>query len=492
MPVTSNRTEPALTTSALPSISKPATPQIQPAASPKPLAWTNRVTSPAGTPSPASASSPPATSRQGEFALPDLTSSIVSHKPADSHADNITNNASNDAVSASVDESRRLYIGNLAWAATEEDLQSFFKGYLIKSSSIPKNPRTDRAVGYAFVDLSTTDEAERAIAELSGKKMLDRVISVQIARKPERDVEKNDSGRGEASSGGEGGRLPSTNGVHCSSSTPDQALEAALQAQVRAEAESHDPSEEDMDIEGSYAPDPARLAPASGSDSVVEASISAIPGSPARMDDGEAPAVSLTTVQHLSTIDMELDADEDDDDYEPPDATPTVDMPSLVESLPLSSASPKSVADFEQISFSSGDLEATAEHSGELRVNGSVRTEVKHSYGPSFLGLLIVQQGSAQYSDLNQFFTPYESPLKYFRAFRFHPDYKQQVSGGLKSVTYSHKIDPNTELCRYELAGGSCNDKTCEFQHFRDIVLPGASVEQHDLDSFGIPSGPQG
>ena len=64
-----------------------------------------------------------------------------------------------------------------------------------------------------------------------------------------------------------------------------------------------------------------------------------------------------------------------------------------------------------------------------------------------------------------------------FKAFRFHPDFKQEVSGGLKSVTYSHKIDPNLEFCRYELAGGVCNDNSCEFQHFKDIALPGASVE---------------
>lgn len=51
------------------------------------------------------------------------------------------------------------------------------------------------------------------------------------------------------------------------------------------------------------------------------------------------------------------------------------------------------------------------------------------------------------------------------------------MPGGLKSKTYSHKIDPNTEFCRYELAGGVCNDHSCEFQHFRDIALPGASVE---------------
>lgn len=54
-----------------------------------------------------------------------------------------------------------------------------------ESVSIPKNPRTDRPVGYAFVDLSTPSEAERAIAELSGKEILGRKVSVQLARKPE-------------------------------------------------------------------------------------------------------------------------------------------------------------------------------------------------------------------------------------------------------------------------------------------------------------------
>jgi Putative zinc-finger domain len=75
-----------------------------------------------------------------------------------------------------------------------------------------------------------------------------------------------------------------------------------------------------------------------------------------------------------------------------------------------------------------------------------------------------------------QRFTPYESPLKQFRAYRFHPEFKEDVAGGLRSMTFSHKIDPNAEFCRYELAGGICNDATCDFQHFRDIKLPGAWV----------------
>jgi RNA recognition motif-containing protein len=77
-----------------------------------------------------------------------------------------------------------------------------------ESTSIPKNPRTDRPVGYAFVDLSTPSEAERAIAELSGKEILDRKVSVQLARKPEPAGEKGEgvTSGGEGVSGGEGGR----------------------------------------------------------------------------------------------------------------------------------------------------------------------------------------------------------------------------------------------------------------------------------------------
>lgn len=81
--------------------------------------------------------------------------------------------------------------------------------YHSESVSIPKNPRTDRPVGYAFVDLSTPSEAERAIDELSGKEILERKVSVQLARKPEPAGEKADAANGEGS-GGEGSRRRSS------------------------------------------------------------------------------------------------------------------------------------------------------------------------------------------------------------------------------------------------------------------------------------------
>jgi len=146
-------------------------------------------------------------------AVNDVTAALgntsISEKPADTaSADKSTSAAHNEAVLASAAEGRRLYIGNLAYATTEGELTTFFKGYLIESTSIPKNPRTDRPVGYAFVDLSTPSEAERAIAELSGKEILDRKVSVQLARKPEPAGEKGEGAAsgGEGVSGGEGGR----------------------------------------------------------------------------------------------------------------------------------------------------------------------------------------------------------------------------------------------------------------------------------------------
>ncbi|KAI5843403.1 hypothetical protein DFP73DRAFT_80782 [Morchella snyderi] len=92
--------------------------------------------------------------------------------------------AADAAHAASAAEGRRLYIGNLSYATTDEELKAFFSGFDIESSSIPTNPRSNRPVGYAFVDLKTKEEAERAIAELSGKEVSERKVSVQVAKKP--------------------------------------------------------------------------------------------------------------------------------------------------------------------------------------------------------------------------------------------------------------------------------------------------------------------
>ena len=83
-----------------------------------------------------------------------------------------------------------------------------------ETTSIPVNPRTNRPVGYAFVDLETAEEAEKAISELSGKEILERKVSVQLARKPEPAGEKTEApvSGGEGASGGEGRKRGSGRG----------------------------------------------------------------------------------------------------------------------------------------------------------------------------------------------------------------------------------------------------------------------------------------
>jgi RNA recognition motif-containing protein len=67
-------------------------------------------------------------------AVNDVTAALgkttISDKPAES-ADKSSSAAHSEAVLASAAEGRRLYIGNLAYATTEEELKSFFQGYLM-------------------------------------------------------------------------------------------------------------------------------------------------------------------------------------------------------------------------------------------------------------------------------------------------------------------------------------------------------------------------
>ncbi|KAJ5609636.1 hypothetical protein N7528_010203 [Penicillium herquei] len=91
------------------------------------------------------------------------------------------------------------------------------------------------------------------------------------------------------------------------------------------------------------------------------------------------------------------------------------------------------------------------------------------------VGVLGSQPSSSSASTAPKF-TPYLSPLRQFKAYRYHPGYTTDVPSGYRSLTYSHDIDSTKSFCQFELAGGVCNDRFCNFQHFRDITLSGAST----------------
>ena len=94
--------------------------------------------------------------------------------------------------------------------------QTLTKSVNSETTSIPVNPRTNRPVGYAFVDLESADEAQKAVNDLSGNEILERKVSVQLARKPEPASEKIGAeapvSGGEGGSGGEGRKRGSGRG----------------------------------------------------------------------------------------------------------------------------------------------------------------------------------------------------------------------------------------------------------------------------------------
>ncbi|KAL8643696.1 MAG: hypothetical protein Q9226_008179 [Calogaya cf. arnoldii] len=90
-----------------------------------------------------------------------------------------------------VAEGRRLFIGNLEFSATKGDIRDLFQGYSIAAVTVPNHPRTSRPLGYAFIDLSTSEQALQAVSQLSGKAVVGREVLVQLVsdKKAETDPE---------------------------------------------------------------------------------------------------------------------------------------------------------------------------------------------------------------------------------------------------------------------------------------------------------------
>jgi len=80
----------------------------------------------------------------------------------------------------------KLYVGNLSYDTTEQDLQELFAAAgTVKSVSLIKDRDTGRSKGFAFVEMSSQSEAEEAIKALDGKMVGNREIKVNKARPQE-------------------------------------------------------------------------------------------------------------------------------------------------------------------------------------------------------------------------------------------------------------------------------------------------------------------
>jgi len=92
-----------------------------------------------------------------------------------------------------------IYIGNLSYEVTRDDLASVFADYgTVKRVQIPTDRETGRMRGFAFVEMSTDAEEEDAIQALDGAEWMERTLKVNKA-KPRTEKSPSGGGRGHRS-----------------------------------------------------------------------------------------------------------------------------------------------------------------------------------------------------------------------------------------------------------------------------------------------------
>jgi RNA recognition motif-containing protein len=78
---------------------------------------------------------------------------------------------------------RRLYVGNLAWTVTDQDLQdAFSEAGDVDSSQVIMDRATNRSRGFGFVEMATEEGADAAIEQLNGREIKGRPIKVNEAQ----------------------------------------------------------------------------------------------------------------------------------------------------------------------------------------------------------------------------------------------------------------------------------------------------------------------
>jgi cold-inducible RNA-binding protein len=99
---------------------------------------------------------------------------------------------------------KKLFVGNIPHSTTEAELRTLFASHgAVEQVSVVTDRDTGRSRGFAFVEMTDSAEAEKAIAALNGKEFGGRALNINEARPK---TERSSSGpRGGGRSGGGGG-----------------------------------------------------------------------------------------------------------------------------------------------------------------------------------------------------------------------------------------------------------------------------------------------
>ncbi len=77
----------------------------------------------------------------------------------------------------------KLFVGSLAWACTDADLEEFFaQAGTVVSAKVIVDRETNRSKGFGFVEMSSDEEAKVAVDTLNGKDLAGRPVAVSEAR----------------------------------------------------------------------------------------------------------------------------------------------------------------------------------------------------------------------------------------------------------------------------------------------------------------------
>ncbi len=82
---------------------------------------------------------------------------------------------------------KKLYVGNLPFSFSEEELKELFSDYSsVVGAKLITDRETGRSRGFGFVEIDSDDEADRAVTEVNGKDMGGRALIVNEARPQEK------------------------------------------------------------------------------------------------------------------------------------------------------------------------------------------------------------------------------------------------------------------------------------------------------------------
>src|SRR5256885_3312425 len=97
--------------------------------------------------------------------------------------------------------SMKLYVGNLAFQTSSEDLQQLFaQAGTVESAAVVEDRETGRSRGFGFVEMSSKEEGDAAVTQFNGKEVNGRALTVNEAKPRE-----NRNGGGGGGRGGYGG-----------------------------------------------------------------------------------------------------------------------------------------------------------------------------------------------------------------------------------------------------------------------------------------------